>query len=56
VIFKTLHSRDEVETGGMGLAMVKKLVTENGGYIRVESNPPARGSTFVFTWKLSPPG
>jgi signal transduction histidine kinase len=56
VIFKTLRSRDEVETGGMGLAMVKKLVTENGGRIRVESNPPARGATFVFTWKVIAPG
>jgi signal transduction histidine kinase len=55
VIFKTLQSRDESEVGGIGLAMVKKQVTENGGRIWVESAPPARGSTFVFTWKLAPP-
>jgi light-regulated signal transduction histidine kinase (bacteriophytochrome) len=55
VIFKTLQSRDESELGGIGLAMVRKQVTENGGRIWVESAPPARGSTFVFTWKLAPP-
>jgi len=52
VIFKTLKSRDEIESGGLGLAMVKKQVMENGGRIWVESAPPARGTTFVFTWKL----
>jgi signal transduction histidine kinase len=55
VIFKTLQSRDETELGGIGLAMVKKQVTENGGDIWVESAPPVRGSTFIFTWKLAPP-
>ena len=53
VIFKTLRSRDETESGGIGLAMVKKQVTENGGRIWVESAPPARGSAFVFTWILA---
>ena len=55
VIFKTLRSRDEIELGGIGLAMVKKQVTENSGRIWVESAPPARGATFVFTWMLAPP-
>jgi len=39
-----------VESCGIGLAMVKKLVERNGGEVRVESAPPARGATFVFTW------
>jgi signal transduction histidine kinase len=51
VIFKTLKSRDDTEAGGIGLAMVKKQITENGGRIWVESAPPARGTTFIFTWK-----
>ncbi len=53
VIFKTLQPRDEFESAGIGLAMVKKQVTENGGRIWVESSRPARGSTFVFTWRLA---
>jgi signal transduction histidine kinase len=51
-LFRTLRSRDDTEHGGMGLAMVKKQVTENGGRIWVESTPPDRGCAFVFTWRL----
>ncbi len=55
VIFRTLKSRDETELSGLGLSMVKKQVAENGGRIWVESAPPARGTTFAFTWKLATP-
>ena len=51
VIFQTLASRDDVESSGIGLAMVKKKVLAHGGQIRVESSPPARGTAFVFTWQ-----
>jgi len=54
VIFKALQSRDNKESSGIGLAMVKKQVADNGGRIWVESAPPVRGTTFVFTWKLLP--
>jgi signal transduction histidine kinase len=50
-MFQTLASRDEVESTGIGLAIVKKQVEGHGGEVRVESAPPARGTAFVFTWK-----
>jgi len=53
VIFQTLASRDDIEASGIGLAIVKKKVEGHGGTIRIESEPPERGTTFVFTWKES---
>jgi signal transduction histidine kinase len=50
VMFHTLANRDDVESSGLGLAIVKKQVEALGGHIRVESAPPARGTSFVFTW------
>jgi PAS domain S-box-containing protein len=48
-IFQTLNARDEVESRGVGLAIVKKLVEEEGGSIHVESELGA-GACFVFVW------
>jgi len=53
LMFQTLASRDDVETSGIGLTIVKKKVQTHGGQIWVESAPPARGTTFGFTWKES---
>ncbi len=49
VIFQTLQPRDKVESTGVGLAIVKKIVLEKGGNIWVESNN-GDGTTFYFTW------
>lgn len=47
-IFQTLRPRDEVESSGVGLAIVKKAVEHHGGRISVVSE--GRGAEFEFTW------
>ncbi len=49
MIFQTLNSRDEIESTGIGLSIVKKIVEEQNGKIWVESET-GKGSRFVFTW------
>lgn len=48
-IFQTLHPRDEIESTGIGLTLVKKIVELYGGTIGVESEP-GKGATFWFTF------
>ena len=48
-IFKTLQSRDQIESSGIGLALVEKLVVNQGGTIRIISDE-GEGSSFRFTW------
>lgn len=51
-IFQTLQSRDVVESTGVGLAIVKKIVEEIGGKIKVYSEKGV-GSIFEFSWPLN---
>jgi signal transduction histidine kinase len=54
VIFQTLTERDTLESTGVGLAIVKKIVERQGGTIRIES-AEGEGATFYFTWPRQPP-
>lgn len=48
-VFQTLKSRDELESTGIGLSIVKKIIESLGGKIVVKS-AKGKGTTFCFTW------
>ena len=48
-IFQTLTSRDEFESTGIGLTVIKKIVEIYGGKIWLKSKP-GEGTTFFFTF------
>ena len=52
-LFQTLAPRDRVESTGVGLALVKKIVEMYGGRVWLESTVK-QGSTFFFTLPRNP--
>jgi PAS domain S-box-containing protein len=51
IIFQTINTRDDFESTGVGLAIVKKIIDEQNAKIWVESKP-GQGATFHFTWPI----
>ncbi|KTD42912.1 two-component sensor histidine kinase [Legionella parisiensis] len=49
VVFQTLKARDELESTGIGLSIVKKIVESQGGKVMVQSQV-GHGTTMSFTW------
>jgi len=50
-IFHTLASKDRGPGIGLGLALVRKIISERGGSVRVDSTPGS-GATFSIRWPL----
>jgi signal transduction histidine kinase len=48
-VFQTLQPKDEIESTGIGLSIVKKLVESRGGKVTVTSEV-GQGATFSFSW------
>ncbi len=53
--FSTLQSKDHSMSSGVGLAIVKNLVSQHGGEIEINSNV-GQGASFTFDWPCAVDG
>ena len=51
-IFQTLQARDKVESTGVGLAIVKKIIEDKNSKVWLESEP-GEYTKFSFTWPVN---
>ena len=52
--FRKVGTNEKSDGSGMGLALVKRVIEDNGGRITVQSDPRyARGTVFRFSWDKS---
>lgn len=49
MIFQTAHNQEKIESTGIGLSIVKKIVEDCGGKIWIESDT-GKGAKFEFVW------
>jgi PAS domain S-box-containing protein len=55
-VFQRLHTREQYEGNGIGLAVARKIVERHGGLIWVESDGAGMGSRFCFFLPAQLPG